>query len=279
MDEMTVKDIQYITSNINSLWMASKDCSLEPLPQKKALLEQLSNIFSIFPPLDPNGDSRNPLNIILPAYETLWRVVLRCFLEVHFRATSNQAEMQDSLNSLMSCPTQETFEDVSAEGISAKVIVREALRLYPPTRRIHRLISPINPVPHGPWYQLLNLLDMAPTNDPEVIHAIDVEHLHRTPEIWGEDSLTFNPSRTHDAKQVGFMPFGARPFVCPAGNSFAPMMIGICVGALIKAFPDDAEGEGWKLMDVEGKRVDLAKIDGPLDNGREGFSGLVLTRC
>jgi hypothetical protein len=31
---------------------------------------------------DPEIPSRNPMNLILPAYETMWRAVMRCFLEI-----------------------------------------------------------------------------------------------------------------------------------------------------------------------------------------------------
>ena len=39
----------------------------------------------LFPDWDKSS-KENPLNLILPGYETLWRVVLRCFIEVTARS-------------------------------------------------------------------------------------------------------------------------------------------------------------------------------------------------
>jgi hypothetical protein len=37
---------------------------------------------SVDPSIDPKTPELNPMNLLLPAYETMWRVVMRCFLEV-----------------------------------------------------------------------------------------------------------------------------------------------------------------------------------------------------
>jgi hypothetical protein len=102
----------------------------------------------------------------------------------------------------------------------------------------------------------------------KVNYAIDIEHLHRDPHIWSDDSMEFNPVRVQNVEKIGFMAFGARPYICPAGTLFAPMMTGICVGSLIKGFPtspmsvDNAnrsdESETWMLVDRVGREVDLA---------------------
>jgi hypothetical protein len=288
--EISDSDVEFITSSVNNLWTASKSCSSPTTTQKNELLRRITHIFDISPNLNPDGDSRNPLNIILPAYETLWRVVLRCFLEVQFRSISQQNHLRDSLTEFLSNPTQTTFVEGSEEKVSVKAVVLEALRLYPPTKRIHRFSNSIEPAFEGSWSHILRFIagsfgfELGEAANPKVDYAIDVEHLHRDPQIWGQDALEFIPARTENAKHIGFMPFGARPFICPAGNSFAPMMIGICVGAMIEAFQIDTplassdKCENWKLVDIDGVEYDLAKVDGPLDNGREGLRGLYLAK-
>jgi hypothetical protein len=286
ISEISNFDVELITASINQLWTASKSCSSPLTARKKELLQAISTIFNISPDLDPNGDGRNPLNIILPAYETLWRVVLRCFLEVQFRSTTQDAGMHDSFAKFLRDPTQSNFETGSQGKIPVKTIVQEALRLYPPTRRIHRFTRPIEAIPEGVMFHILRSVanffshQLGAAANLKINYAIDVEHLHRDPDIWGEDALDFNPFRADNPKRIGFMPFGARPFICPAGNSFALMMIGICVGAMLYAFPDENGdgGESWKLVDGEGVKVDLRERYGPLDNGREGLGGLFLVR-
>jgi hypothetical protein len=46
---------------------------------------------------EPTIPSRNPMNLLLPAYETMWRVVLRCFLEIHHRGADNGNAWSDIL--------------------------------------------------------------------------------------------------------------------------------------------------------------------------------------
>ena len=139
--------------------------------------------------------------------------MLRCFLEVTFRNHGSDAGLKykqifDHFMSHPNHPVLETsFQDTQ---ISVKHIVNEALRLYPPTRRIHQ--------------QLNN----------EMV-KIDVEWLHHDPAFWGADVEEFKPERWQDPlwRGVGgklvFMPFGLGDLSCPA-KKFAPMMIGILVG-------------------------------------------------
>ena len=79
--DMDDKFIGDIISCINDLWVESKT-SVEPsATTKKKLRQALARSF-------PNADfsaKGNPLDSILPADETLWRVVLSGFIEVAFR--------------------------------------------------------------------------------------------------------------------------------------------------------------------------------------------------
>jgi hypothetical protein len=81
-------DIEHITSRINSLWIASKECGTdgtEALSIKSDLDQEIQQVFR-----PENDDSRkNPLKTFLPAYKTLWHVVIWTFLEVRFRSASD----------------------------------------------------------------------------------------------------------------------------------------------------------------------------------------------
>jgi hypothetical protein len=120
-------DIEYLARNINALRVASK-CSNDQSDLNRKRNEFLRNIASIF---DCSETSANPLNLILPAYETLWRVVLRCLLEVRFRSSdTNRDAWSKLLSHFLSNPTQSNFESRCILQTSVRDIALEALRLY-----------------------------------------------------------------------------------------------------------------------------------------------------
>lgn len=224
--------IKTLAEAINDCWVKSKCSAPEAarnLRNSKATLDDA--LSKLFPDFGPDSSSQdNPLNYILPAYETLWRIVLFCYIEVSFRQhrKAETAEWRKVLGEFVQDPTQAAFEkSVTTEtgpSVSVSHIVNEGLRLYPPTRRIHR------------FYHLNGLLCK-----PEIL-AADIEKMQRDPGIW-KDPLTFKPSRWFDIGEEArsaFMPFGNKPFVCPAQKEFGPRMIGILVAAL--AAHIDAEG-------------------------------------
>jgi hypothetical protein len=260
--EPSKDDVKFITARINSLWLATKYHSSQTdanLPETKMRLERgLREIFEKSPTDQMDGRA-NPLNIIIPAYESIWRVVLRCFLEVRFRAQGKETDdgvenfdCQPIFARFMHMPNPSVFETPFMDThISIKHIVNEALRLYPPTRRIHRQI------------------------ENERV-KIDVEWLHRDPVSWGLDAEEFRPERWEGVRLKGghaklaFLPFGVGALSCPAVK-FAPMMMGVLVGVLMEGVDD-----GWELVDswiggdVLGTRV--------LDGGREAYAGLCLRK-
>jgi len=170
-------DIEFMTSKINYLWLLSKTKESSELHQQKAsLMEKLQDFFpvNLYPDLN---DRNNPLNILLPAYETLWRIVLRSFIEISFRKNTNilRSHITPIFRTFLNDPTQSTFEaitDGNGTNFSIKDLVRESLRLYPPTRRIYREFS-----------------------ETHSRVAIDIEALHRDSITWGNDALVFNPCK------------------------------------------------------------------------------------
>ena len=243
---------------INELWIESKNNppNKESVVMKRSELQQalgdISRDFDFTP-------TRTPLNFILPAFETLWRVVLRCFIEVSFRNNDSTHRWQQVLQTFVDDPSESRFRHC-AEGtdVAASFIVSEGLRLYPPTRRVYR------------EFQFGYIRR-------ETV-AADIEKCQRSA-IWGAESNLFKPSRWNNVSRDvrgSFMPFGGGSFTCPAQHSFGPRMIGILVAALASEIPSDS----WRIVSQDSREgePDYHWPDGPLDPARNAFSSLKLWR-
>lgn len=274
--------VSSLANNINDLWIESK--LLHPDEKRMAPLQHKlrANLVSLFPDhsLTPHD---TPMNLIIPAYETLWRVVLQCFVEIAFRHPSSVAAWRAVLAAYVSKPTtlqfihQKTPSPGETAPISAQFLAKEALRLYPPTRRIYRT------------FQLSS-------SSPALVEvAADIERLHRDPTIWGADSKMYVPSRwatsSSASEAAAYLPFGGRTMICPASRGFGPRMIATLVGVLVGCL---GTGE-WKLgadeMKVGGAGSDgadtpppasnlelarVADITQPLNSSREAHTSLYL---
>ena len=226
---MNDKSIEEITSSINDLWVESKK-SVEPsAPMKDKLGRALARFF----PNTEFSGQENPLNFILPAYETLWRVVLSCFIEIAFREGA-LPDWQLELVRFLEKPTKDKLKIASDDtSISVESIVNEALRLYPSTKSVYRDFR----------------TETKKTTD---VVIADIEKCHRIPSIWGVNADKFDPSRwknleaqTTEAKEAkeAFMPFGYGKFICPAKPVYGPMIIAVLVAALAKHIT----AEQWTL--------------------------------
>jgi hypothetical protein len=225
----TESEITMITKSINTRWTGSKSPSSQSRPaqvQAKAVLDYgLRRVFQLdldpSVPIDPRS---NPLNILLPTYDALWPVVLSGFLELRFHSQHRDApKWRKQLERFLSSPSRSTFE-APEDGMSIEMIVAEMLRLYPPMKRINRVHN----------HQTV---------------GIDVEFLHRDPEIWGTDAEVFEPARwTEDGwtkdREMAYMPFGKGKFVCPSRAVVGPMLIGILVAALLRRFDEKFQVTG-----------------------------------
>jgi hypothetical protein len=205
-------EITMITKSINTRWIGSKSSSSQSRPvqtQAKAVLDcGLRLVFQLdLDPSVPINSHSNPLNILLPTYDVLWPVVLSGFLELRFHSQHWDApKWRKQLERFLSSPSKSTFE-APEDGISIEMIVAEMLRLYPPMKRIKRVHN----------HQTV---------------GIDVEFLHRDPEIWGCDAEVFEPARWRKVgwtgdRQKAYMPFGKGKFVRPSSAVVGPMLIGI----------------------------------------------------
>lgn len=256
--------VSSLAESINALWIRSKNPASNETEihcWQKNLQRALVQIF----PGQPIAGRETPLNQILPAYETLWRVVVRCFLEVSFRNNEAAPKWCNILTLFLETPTTERFnaEHASTQStsnlsddydVSVSFLVHEALRLYPPTRRVYRTFK----FASNPTTQTV---------------AADIEGCQRNPAIWGPESLKYIPGRWKNpslATRRAFMPFGGGPFLCPAKKDFGPRMIGVLVAALAT----NITTKDWRL----GQTADgiSSHPEEPLDSKRESYGDLHL---
>ena len=236
--EMDVESISTIAEKINSLWIESKGKKTPAKSDKhdieKALAEDKDDLkdalAKVIPKWDHENRRKNPLNLILPAYETLWRVVLSGFLHVTF-VEGEHPGLRSILAQSLANPTVAAKDNIAHgeefPGVCVGHIVAEALRLYPLVKRVYRQFR------------------MDKKAGPEDV-AADVERCQRNKTIWGEDADRYDPSRWNgasDKARDSFMAFGVKPFLCPAKPVFGPMMIGI----LVAAFAGHVSSDDWYL--------------------------------
>jgi len=259
--QSTNEQISSLAREVNLQWLRSKEHGADENPpwsfEKQTSLKDA--IKSVFPDWDEADSKQNPCNLILPGYETMWRVVLRCFIEVKARNHCQADAWRFALRRFSRNPTKQQLElpmfRPSTE-VAAVHITKEALRLYPPTRRIYREYC---------------------NNDNQKINvSADIEAMQRDLTIWEDQPNAFVPERwigLEEGHDTGYMPFGASPNNCPAKRyknvpmPFGPSMVALLVGILVEAT--------WVAWDIDGKLQDGGR---PLDTDREAYSEAMLTR-
>ncbi|KAI5286713.1 hypothetical protein KEM54_006568 [Ascosphaera aggregata] len=245
-------DVATVANATNRIWLESKSREVDDITPVVEHSEVQDALRRLCPRSDPLDRFQNPMNKILPAFETMWRVSLRLFLE----ARENQVWTRE-LVQYAQAPTKENFQrsnDDSAQlHISAKDIVIEALRLYPPTRRVHRQFR------------------TSATPNISTTERGDIETAHLQESFWGNDAKKFDPSRwrrnSYDYSDI--LTFGTGAFTCPAKHVFAPRAVGLLAGLLLAAFEDKSlyVHVGWKGEDIR----PFFRQQGRLDNTREGY--------
>lgn len=233
--------ISLIAYGINELWRLSKtteDLPVDLLPAMNAYLH------AWIPSIE------NPLDFVIPTFETLWRVVAITIGSVH-----NDDGTRRRLQEFLHEPTKHQFDLYPSEGPSVGSIVAEVMRLHPPTKRISRA-SLTAPSQFPLLDRLLSTIRSAPT-----IYAADVGAVQRDQSIWGPTADVFDPMRHHpdtltDEQRRAMLGFGLGKLQCVA-SSWAPIAVGVIAAAVL----DQCDWHGLKL--VEGGGV----------GGREGWSG------
>lgn len=144
---------------------------------------------------------------------------------------------------------------IANKDVSAESLVYKALRLYPPTRRVHRAFK---------WTE----------TGEHVTMSADIESCHTASNILGPDAATFNPARwsklTKEQKDA-FMPFGSSAFVCPAKPVFGPRMIALIVGTLLSELHGD-----WKLHSNDNKVMKEFETGKRLRLDREAYDDVFI---
>lgn len=264
-------NIVYIAKRINELWLESKKDNIEPHWEDEEKLHQAlievtrrdapvpgsfpdeSDEDDIIDPtsretneeVDPRTPRQNPMNFLLPAYETMWRVVLRCILEVHYRGSEDGPKWQkvlltyfDALQKKDAIKDGAWDQAVKYDDLVPMDIVKETMRLYPPTRSVF---------------------------DPKRWSSI-VSQETRKKAIEGDK--TAKCSLKTEEEKLGYMPFA---LFCTADqkgtNAFGMKMIVLSSAAVISRLDNE-----WKLQDP-------TKVPPPgtaLQSERDTYEDLVL---
>ncbi|CAD0094872.1 unnamed protein product [Aureobasidium mustum] len=259
--QSTNEQISALAHGVNMQWLRSKEANDSDDPSwlfdKQTSLKDA--VKAVFPDWVEANSNENLCNLILPGYETMWRVVLRCFVEVKARNHKQAGGWENVLKSFSKEPTKQKLEAELTQSdprVAAVHVAKEALRLYPPTRRIYR--------------------EHRDADDQKPNVSADVEAMQRDSDVWKEQPDIFKPERwigKEEGYDQGYMPFGARPFNCPAKRwrnvpmPFGLSMIALLVGTLIEV--TDAK---WEI------HGDFSDKEEPLDTDREAHGAAFLQR-
>ncbi|KAK4233422.1 hypothetical protein C8A03DRAFT_19513 [Achaetomium macrosporum] len=206
-----------ITEEINNQWLSSK-CQPDDVTPSELLNSTIDSLH-LTSPSSPIGHQplapTEVLSLLMPQYETLWRVVLLTFVTAyHYQADA----YQDAEQRTAEVPSCLGTGDPASEK-EALQLAKEGLRLCPSNKHLYR--SPL-PTPGQP--------NPAPL-------AADISSLHRHPSIWGRDAYLFRPSRFDSddftpAQREAYIPFSVGRHKCPAAGGFGERMVTLLVVAL-----------------------------------------------
>ena len=297
--ESQKENVALVAQEINRLWTVSKSGdldSVEPFEEQstlgKALLELVPNC-SFNPP------SSNPLNLIVPAYDSIWRIALlgavECLRARPSAGSNTNLEQQPA--PVYRAPLVRFLEDPAISqdnkdtcGITAFDIGRETLRLYPSSRRVYR------------DFQL-----SGGRSGDRISCAANVAACHNDVTLWGwkkpsagenesdndDVGLSFRPERwsrqgrpapSSSGKQhqdrhkqqleVAFMSFGVPPFVCPAKRDFGVRVIALLIAAICDGVwgSNRVDGDhevGFSSLHFKPRSIGSFEKTVPLPAGRE----------
>ncbi|KAI1138084.1 hypothetical protein F5Y05DRAFT_50583 [Hypoxylon sp. FL0543] len=231
--KLSVGDVLEATEMINELWVESKKPSRRDLRQSQERLE--TSLRRILPNYFPCRREDHPLNTIIPAYETMWRVVLLTYVSAAFRpADLEEREFCEVVEAFPQCLDPEDDGELFEVALN---FAKEGLRLYPPTKRIRRAVP--GDTSSSP-------------DDPDIV-AADIEKCHRDTRIWGHNAERFCPYRFNyltDAMKEAYMPFGAGKHQCPTASKFGYRAILIMVVVLARRLGTRDSGSTMQFNDA-----------------------------
>ncbi|KAG5640739.1 hypothetical protein DXG03_007368 [Asterophora parasitica] len=256
--ELDPHDISAVATLITSLWSLSKKSDPIPpdlLPLLNQHLRRLIPDAHAYP---------NPLDYLIPVWETLWRVVATTVAYAHGDDSGGAVFAE-----LRRLPTIVQFRALKDSQPSAEWFVTEAMRLHPPSKHIARssLVRPL-------VSRLLPLVDtlLAMVIAPWVHReCADIEAVLRSTDIWGADADTFDTLRyqperlTQEQEGIRWLAFGHGRYRCVAA-AWAPMAAGIISAEVL----DRLTGSQPDLRLVEGDHRNIGT--------REGWKDWILYR-
>ncbi|KAF8259128.1 cytochrome P450, partial [Lactarius quietus] len=220
-DEETI----FVVEAINELWTLSKKSRAAPT----TLLDSLNSHLRQWMP----EEYERPLDFVIPAYETMWRVVAVAVARaIHDRGACA------AFSAYLESPSQDQFtrfEDARPQQPSVEAFINEVLRLHPPSRGLARA-APSR-------FQF-------PLWAPATTHVADIEELHKDAEIWGSDAEVFDPMRFHESRlsygqKHAFIPFSYGLLRCVAFKE-APRFAAIVAAAVLETV--SAPGASYHLI-------------------------------
>ncbi|KAH8977408.1 cytochrome P450 [Lactarius hatsudake] len=210
-DEGTV----FVVGAINDLWALSKKHGTTPPPS--ALLDSVNTYLRTWIP----ERYERPLDFVIPAYETMWRVVaVTVARAIHDRGACA------AFSAFLDSPREDQFarfEDARPQQPSVEAFICEVLRLHPPSGRLARATP-----------SRVGVLLWAPVTT----HVANIEALHQDTAIWGSDAGVFDPMRFHGSRlsygqKHAFIPFSHGPLRCVAFKE-APRFAAIVAAAVLE---------------------------------------------
>jgi hypothetical protein len=178
--QCTNEQISTLTHEVNLQWLRSKEHNADDDPSwlfdKQTSLKNA--VKAVLPDWDEADSDQNPCSLIFPGYENMWRVLLHCFVGIRVHYHRHAVSWGLALSCFSETPTKEQLETLMVEfstKVAAIHVVKEALRLYPPTRRIYR--------------------EYRNENCQKTNVSADVEAVQRDPAIWQDQPNRFVPKR------------------------------------------------------------------------------------
>ncbi|KAG0707844.1 hypothetical protein DFH29DRAFT_796402 [Suillus ampliporus] len=204
-------DVAFVTKAINDRWAQSKASGTLPTE----VLDDINKRIATWVP-----GRTNPLNFIIPAYETMWRVVAIAVVY-----SNRDRLLRDAFLSYNENPTDEQFRALTSDAQpSVEAVISEVLRLYPPTRHIARAMD-------VPWWKR----PFVPS-----LEVADVEEAHKSL-LYGSDPESFNPMRFHASysspRRERLYAFGHGKLRCVAA-SWAPSAAALITAKIIAKLDD-----------------------------------------
>ena len=136
------------------------------------------------------------LSILIPSYETMYRVVLPLIYHSQQKASFHRF-LKLGVSTI-------DLNSVTEEGYTYLCLIQETLRLYPVVKRIKRSST---------WEA----------------SAIDIEQIHK--ETWSNADV-FDPNRWTTERRGGYLPFGGGRGRCIANERIVGMVVYIVLGVM-----------------------------------------------